>query len=118
MRNFLGLLILLLLVGCASTPEETTPEIKVEPLLVRQFVPLDPKLVVPCAIAEGKLSEILDIAKARKVSLEECNNRLEQIRNLQRCSNLDALESPTERRRLTRLCEEHLQKIQELTTEI
>lgn len=49
----------------------------------RIFVPVDPKLTAPCAIAEGTLAQVIDVARARKASLEECNGKLKAISGLQ-----------------------------------
>lgn len=79
MRGFLGLLTLLL-AGCASTP---VIQAEVVELPVTKFVPIDSSLLVPCAIAEGPLSQVIDLARERKAALETCNGQLEAIRALQ-----------------------------------
>lgn len=79
MRRVLGLLILAA-AGC-TTPGPPKAETVVLP--VTKFVPIDAKLLVPCAIAAGPLSAILDVARERKASLERCNAQLDAIRSLQ-----------------------------------
>lgn len=80
MRHLLGLLILLLAAACGREPLVKTEVVE---LPVTKFVPIDAKLLVPCAIAEGPLSAILDVARERKAALETCNDQLRQIRDLQ-----------------------------------
>lgn len=79
MFRLLGFLTLLL-AACA-----TKPAIKAEvvELPVSKFVPIDAALLVPCAIADGPLSQIIDLARERKAALETCNEQLRQIRALQ-----------------------------------
>lgn len=78
--KFLPLLSLFLVAGCAREPLVKTEVVE---LPVTKFVPIDAKLLVPCAIAEGPLSAILDVARERKAALETCNDQLRQIRDLQ-----------------------------------
>lgn len=80
MRIFLGLL-MLALAGCQTTGGPPRAETVVLP--VTKFVPIDAALLVPCAIATGTLAEILDVARARRASLEACNAQLDAIRALQ-----------------------------------
>lgn len=70
----------LLLAACVREPLVKTEVVE---LPVTKFVPIDAKLLVPCAIAEGPLSAILDVARERKAALETCNDQLRQIRDLQ-----------------------------------
>lgn len=79
MRQFLGLLTLAL-VACASDPVIKTEVVE---LPVTKFVPIDAALLVPCAIAEGPLSRVIDVARERKAALETCNGQLDAIRALQ-----------------------------------
>lgn len=46
-----------------------------EPAVItkRIFVPIDPALTKPTPIAEGPLTEVIDIARARKEQLQSCN---------------------------------------------
>lgn len=70
----------LALVACAHKP---IIEARVVELPVTKFVPIDAALLVPCAIAEGPLSRVIDVARERKAALETCNGQLEAIRALQ-----------------------------------
>ncbi len=74
MRYALGLLIL---AGCGPVK----PDVVEVP--VTKFVPIDSALLVPCAIATGPLSEVIQVARDRKAALEVCNAQLEAIRELQ-----------------------------------
>ena len=79
MRLALGLLTLLALASCKPADVKT----EVVTLPVSKFVPIDAKLLVPCAIATGPLSEVVDVARKRRASLEACNAQLDAIRDLQ-----------------------------------
>lgn len=79
-RYLLGLLILAALAACQTAGP---PRAETVVLPVTKFVPIDASLLVPCAIATGSLAEILDVARARRASLETCNAQLEAIRALQ-----------------------------------
>jgi hypothetical protein len=82
MRLALGLLILL--AGCAGRETKPDPGAgdAVE-LPVTKFLPIDAALLVPCAIATGPLSQVVEVARARRESLETCNGQLDAIRKLQ-----------------------------------
>jgi hypothetical protein len=67
-------------VACAHKPLVKTEVVE---LPVTKFVPIDAKLLVPCVIATGPLSEVIDVARRRKESLETCNGQLDAIRKLQ-----------------------------------
>lgn len=79
MRQLLGLLILLG-AGCATDPVIRTEIVE---LPVTKFVPIKADLLVPCAIAEGPLSQVIDVARERKAALVACNGQLDAIRALQ-----------------------------------
>lgn len=79
MRLVLGLLILAA-AGCASSGP---PKAETVVLPVTKFVPIDAALLVPCPIATGPLSAVLDVARERKTALERCNAQLDAIRALQ-----------------------------------
>ena len=44
---------------------------------------VDAALLVPCVIAEGPLSAVIDVARDRRAALVQCNSQLEAIRALQ-----------------------------------
>lgn len=79
---------LFLLVGCGQSaptrpdlPAATMPE---HTETVRQvFVKIDPTLTEDCSIAEGPVSAALEVAQARKKSLQECTGRMRQIRSIE-----------------------------------
>ena len=79
MRLALGLLILL--AGCGGKGVKPTPDVELLP--VTKFVPIDMALLVPCIIAEGPLSRVIEVARERKAALETCNEQLRQISELQ-----------------------------------
>lgn len=86
MRGLLRLLILspiaLALCG-ASCGTTRPPRVEIVEIPVRKFVPIDDALTAPCPIAEGPLSAVLDVAKARREALVVCNDQLQKIRALQ-----------------------------------
>lgn len=47
------------------------------------FVPIDKALTTRCPIAEGPVSQVIDVARARKAALETCNGQLEAIEQVQ-----------------------------------
>lgn len=85
MRIRNGLLILsLTLAGCTLAPPK--PQIpKTVTIVVTKYVPVPEQLTKPCPIAEPKSREVeeaLQVAHARKLSLQDCNSQLDQIRTL------------------------------------
>ena len=40
---------------------------------VKVYVPIPDNLTAPCPIAEGKVGEVLEVARKRRASLEACN---------------------------------------------
>lgn len=86
MRNLLGLLICLPLLSGATCQKKqpVSPATEIVELPVRQFRALDPKLTAPCGPkAEGRLSEVLEVAKKRGLQLDDCDRRMTEIRNAQ-----------------------------------
>lgn len=79
-------LILLVLAGCASTPDvPRLPEIVRVP--VETIVPVPAALTAPCdevAKADNTIGEAIRLANARLASLQACNKRLAEIRELGR----------------------------------
>lgn len=85
MRIALGLLnavaLVLLLTGATCQKRDPTrPPLE---LPVQQFKPLAPELLLDCPIATGPLSAVVDVARLRRESLEECNRRWAKVRALQ-----------------------------------
>ncbi len=76
-----------LLAGCTPggvKPDLPAATLPVETETVRQvFVPIKPELTVDCAIADGPVSAVIEVARQRKESLQACNGRLRQIRAIQ-----------------------------------
>lgn len=71
--------------GCATTPlhPQLPRTVTVE---VVKYVPLDPKLLQPCPIAEPQnlsVAEAVRVARARKAALEDCNDDKAAIRTAQ-----------------------------------
>ena len=77
-------LALLALAGCQSAPERVVvPE--VVHVTVPKYITPPAELTRPCPVAElqGRtVADVVEAANARKVSLEQCNEQLRQIRNL------------------------------------
>ena len=75
---------LLALAGCQSAPERiVVPE--VVHVTVPKYITPPAELTRPCPVAEleGRtVADVVEAANARKVSLEQCNEQLRQIRNL------------------------------------
>lgn len=71
----------LLLAGCKTKPEvivDTRP-----PVETVRYVPIPAKLTQPVPIAEGKLPEVIEVARERKAQLQQCNASLEAIGKIQ-----------------------------------
>ena len=84
MRCYPAAVALLLLAGCQSAPERiVVPE--VVHVTVPKYITPPAELTRPCPVAElqGRtVADVVEAANARKVSLEQCNEQLRQIRNL------------------------------------
>lgn len=84
MRCYPAAVVLLALAGCQSAPERiVVPE--VVHVTVPKYITPPAELTRPCPVAEleGRtVADVVEAANARKVSLEQCNEQLRQIRNL------------------------------------
>jgi len=81
-----AVLAVFLLAGCTGgvKPDLPAATLPVHTETVRQvFVPIDDALTGDCAIAEGPVSKVIDVAAARKESLQDCTGRMRQIRAIQ-----------------------------------
>lgn len=74
MRWLVGLL---MLAGCATTPERVVVEVP-----ITRWVPIPSELTAPCAIADGALRDVIEVARQRKESLKRCNQQLHAIENI------------------------------------
>lgn len=88
MRRLLRLLIAaavaLLLCGASCGQARPAPVAQTVVLPVSKFRALDPALTAPCGPkAVGPLSAILDVAAARGAQVEDCDQRMSEIRALQ-----------------------------------
>ena len=86
MRVYLPIIVasVALLTGCATAPAKPVIP-QVVQVLVTKFVPVPSALTEPCPIAEmttGTGFDALAVGHARKLSLEDCNDRLQKIRGL------------------------------------
>lgn len=83
-RYSVAVVALLALAGCKSTPEPVVvPE--VVKVIVREYVPVPEELTRPCPVAEladRTVESVVEVANARRVSLEQCNEQLRRIREL------------------------------------
>lgn len=83
-RYSVAVVALLALAGCKSTPEPVVvPE--VVKVIVREYVPVPEELTRPCPVAELAdriVESVVEVANARRVSLEQCNEQLRRIREL------------------------------------
>lgn len=82
--RILAAISLLTLAGCQSAPERiVVPEIV--HVTVPKYITPPAELTRPCPVheLEGRTVEaVVEAANARKVSLEQCNEQLRQIRGL------------------------------------
>lgn len=70
-----------LLAGCKSAPViDTLPPAEIT---VTRYVPIPDYLTKPCPIPAGNLVEVIEVARARKASLEKCNADKLSIRGIQ-----------------------------------
>lgn len=84
MRSLLGLLICLPLLGGATCQKREAPPVEIVELPVTKFRGLDEKLTAPCGPkAEGRISEIFEVSKARGIQVDDCDKRMAEIRALQ-----------------------------------
>jgi hypothetical protein len=75
---------LALLAGCRPTDTKIVTETRPPIEIVKKFyVPIPKYLTEPCPIAEGNLVEVIDVAKARKKSLTNCNIDKAKIRDIE-----------------------------------
>lgn len=74
MRWLVGLLIL---TGCATTPERVVVEVP-----VTRWVPIPSELTRPVPIADGPLRDIIEVARLRKEALKQANNQLRAIEEI------------------------------------
>ena len=84
MRQLFVLLIVLAIAGCATRkPLVVKQPGKVIEVPVKVYVPIPDNLTAPCPIAEGKVGEVLEVARKRRASLEACNAQLKSIKGVQ-----------------------------------
>ncbi len=70
--------------GCATRkPLVVKQPGKVIEVPVKVYVPIPDSLTAPCSIAEGKVGEVLEVARKRRASLEACNADKSAIRKIQ-----------------------------------
>lgn len=72
--------LVLALAGCKSAEPIVRTETVVLPQ--RVYVGIPGELTRPCPIAEGTRAEVFAVARQRKAALEECNGKLQAIREL------------------------------------
>ena len=84
MRQLFVLLIVVAVAGCATRkPLVVKQPGKIIEVPVKVYVPIPDNLTAPCPIAEGKVGEVLEVARKRRASLEACNAQLKAIRKIQ-----------------------------------
>ena len=84
MRQLFVLLIVVAVAGCATRkPLVVKQPGKIIEVPVKVYVPIPDNLTAPCPIAEGKVAEVLEVARKRRASLEACNAQLKAIRSVQ-----------------------------------
>lgn len=77
-------LIALALTACQSNkPLVVKQPGKIIEVPVKVYVPIPDNLTAPCPIAEGKVAEVLEVARKRRASLEACNADKSAIRKIQ-----------------------------------
>ena len=76
--------LLILLAGCAAPVRQVViPQVVRD--VVAVYVPVPPALTAPCTIAElttGTGFDAINVGHARKVSLLDCNDRMDKIAHL------------------------------------
>lgn len=72
-----------LLAGCKPTDTKVVQSTKTVEVKVPQYVAIPKDLTKPVPIPEGKLVDVIDVAKQRKVGLIQCNGQLEAIGAIQ-----------------------------------
>lgn len=84
MRQLFVLLIVLAVAGCATRkPLVVKQPGQIIEVPVKVYVPIPDNLTAPCSIAEGKVAEVLEVARKRRASLEACNAEKAAIRKIQ-----------------------------------
>ena len=84
MRSAFMVISVIALAGCQSAPERVVVP-RVVSVEVPRYVTPPAELTRPCPVAEleGRtVADVVEAANARKVSLEQCNEQLRQIRKL------------------------------------
>lgn len=77
-------LIALALTACQSNkPLVVKQPGKIIEVPVKVYVPIPDNLTAPCPIADGKVAEVLEVARKRRASLEACNADKDAIRKIQ-----------------------------------
>lgn len=84
MRIAAMLAIAAMLTACQSNkPLVVKQPGKIIEVPVKVYVPIPDNLTAPCPIAEGKVADVLEVARKRRASLEACNAQLKAIRSVQ-----------------------------------
>nr|WP_308006586.1 hypothetical protein [Xanthomonas albilineans] len=84
----LSVLMLATLTGCPLRNDNRAPHacaVLPQPVEIvrRVYVPIDPALTATVPVAEGPLSECLNVAAQRKDALKRANSKLQQIKQIQ-----------------------------------
>lgn len=84
MRQLFVLLIVVAVAGCATRkPLVVKQPGKIIEVPVKVYVPIPDSLTEPNPIAEGKVSDVLEVARKRRASQEACNADKAAIRKIQ-----------------------------------
>ena len=81
-----AVILTLALAGCATGGRVPDPPDTVE-VIVERIVPVDARLTTPCDLVAKRsntVGEAVRLANARLASLQECNKRMAEIRELGR----------------------------------
>lgn len=82
--GFIVAIAALAVAGCATRkPLVVKQPGKIIEVPVKVYVPIPDNLTAPCPIAEGKVADVLEVARKRRASLEACNAQLKAIRSVQ-----------------------------------
>lgn len=81
--RLIALIPVMFLTGCPDGVVRPDPPPTIVEKVVRVYVPVPDELTKPCPIATGPLSQIPDVARARRQSLENCNADKAAIRKIQ-----------------------------------
>lgn len=84
MRIAAMLAIAAMLTACQSNkPLVVKQPGKIIEVPVKVYVPIPDNLTAPCPIADGKVADVLEVARKRRASLEACNADKSAIRKIQ-----------------------------------